>query len=193
MKNLKWSVLLVLSSMLILGGCGDKNKSGGSGTDSYWGGLNTGTYNGIPPVNTSNPFVQTVFQSVQCVNTGYGGGVVGSSQRMGSGIAYNSQIAFNGVYVGVTYEGDIAVLTGNGGTVPGGGGNSVLSIYLCPRPNVNSGQLVAPVAYAPTSRGCRVDQISAMNIAIPGLPQLTFFPVHLHSPQASQALGCGGY
>ncbi len=183
MKNLKWSVLFALSSLLILSACGDKNKSGQSGTESYWGGLNTGTYNGPAPMNTSNPYVQRIFTSLPC---SAGGMVMPNQQRMGAGSNYNAGVSFNGVYVGVTVEGDIAVLSSNGGS------QSVISIYLCPRPNVNGANLSGPpIAYAASSRGCRVDQITAMDVQVPNLPLLRFFAPQFH-PTAPlfQALEC---
>ena len=182
MKNLKWSVLLVLSSMLILAGCGDKNKSGGSGTDSYWGGLNTGTYSGPAPLNTSNPYVAGIFQTLPCSAGGFNTG----NQRMGSGQLINMSVAFNSTYLGISTEGDIALVTSDQS------GQAVLSLYLCPRPNLQSASASGLVINR-SAVGCRIDEITRLSVFSNGLPApINFFPADFN-PQLRQVMQCGGF
>jgi hypothetical protein len=181
MKNLKWSVLFVFSSLLILGACGEKNKSGQSGTESYWGGLNTGTYNGPAPLNTSNPYVAGIFQNLPCS----AGGINAGSQRMGSGQLINMGVAFNSTYIGISTEGDIALVTSDQS------GKAVLSLYLCPRPNLQSASASGLVINR-SAVGCRIDEITHLSVMSPGMPLINFFPAD-YNAQLRQVMQCSGF
>ena len=162
-----WFTPALLTLALFAGACGKKNESGKS-SGRYYGSV--GTYTGVAPANTSNPYVQQVFSQVQCTT---GGGYVGGQQM-------NFAVAPNASYVGITAEGDIAVLTGDNS------GRAVLSLYICPRATGGQGSasMNQNPAYGVTYHGCRMDQITSATVYIPGPTgqpfTLAFFPIHFN-------------
>ena len=165
---MKFTNTAILALALIAGACGKDNESGKkSKNNSYLGSIGVGTYTGVQPANSSNPYVQQVFQ-MPCAN---------GSQRQGTGMQLNFAVSANGTYVGVTTEGDIAVMTG------GPNGAAVMSLYLCQRPATGAPHMPQNPKYAVTYHGCRFDQITDAYVEIPGPYgpfRLLFFPVHSH-------------
>jgi hypothetical protein len=181
MKNMKWTTPAVLLLALAISACGGKNESGKKGNVGHWNGLGAGSYQGVQPL-INNPLVNAVLQQLPC-STGAGIG----NQRMGGGVLLqgpSSQIALNSSYLGVSVEGDIAIVT------RAGTGQAVLSLYLCPRPGISGAQVYQNPIVNRTIRGCLVDEISALNVHIAQhLPPIAFFPGHFH-PQVRQILQC---
>ncbi len=180
----KWVLPVLLSMSVLVASCGKDNESGKNG-GQYFGAV--GTYSGVGPANTNNPYVAQIFQVLPCMTQGYGlpqGYSV--NQRIGTGTRMNFKVASMATHVGVSAEGDVAVLTGDAQ------GNAVLSLYLCPRGSTRAGaSMNQNPAFGVTTAGCRVNPITAANVFIqsyygnlpiaffaidvigsPGLPQL---------------------
>ena len=178
-----WFTPALLSLALFAGACGKKNESGKS--NKYYGSV--GTYSGVAPANTSNPYVQQVFQRVQCTTGGSFNGNYNANQRIGTGQQMNFAVAANSTYVGITAEGDISVLTGDNS------GRAVLSLYICPRAMGGTGAATMQQnpAFGVTYHGCRMDQITSATVYVPGPTGqpyvLAFFPIHFN-PTLRQAL-----
>ena len=172
-----WFTPAVLALALFAGACGKDNESGKR--SGYYG----SNYTGVAPAQTNNQYVNTVFQVLPCFTQGYG--TTGSAQRIGTGAQMNFRVAANATHVGVSAEGDVAVLTGDAA------GNAVLSLYLCPRGSSSGASMQQNPAFGVTTAGCRVNPITAANvftqsyygtlpiaffaidaIGTPGLPQL---------------------
>ncbi len=182
MKITRTWLTLVLMSLALVSACGKKNESGSSSSSSkYFGAL--GSYEGVAPANVSNPYVSRVFQMTQCTT---GGGYLPNGNynpnlRVGHGQQMSFRVSSNSSYVGVTAEGDVAVLTGDAN------GRAVLSLYVCPRPTGGQG-VPTPTGnftWNVTYQSCRVDQITALTAFIPGgagFPNLAlvFFPIHFN-------------
>ncbi len=146
-------IYFLLTSLLMtffLASCGKDNKSGGSSSSS-WSPL--GTVNGIP-VNITNPAVQSLF-TMPCLS---------GLQRVGVQQRIPMTVALNATYVGVTSEGDIALITSDNST-----SQAVMSMYVCARTQLGSGtpNIVTPPAVGRSSAGCNVDEISAARVELP--------------------------
>lgn len=173
-----WFTPALLTLALFAGACGKKNESGKS-SGRFFGSV--GTYTGVAPANSSNPYVQQVFSQVQCTTGGgYTGGNYNPNQRIGTGQQMNFAVAPNATYVGITAEGDISVLTGDNA------GRAVLSLYICPRALGGTGaaSMQQNPAYGVTYHGCRMDQITSATVYVPGPTgqpyTLAFFPIHFN-------------
>jgi hypothetical protein len=180
MKRTLWTTPALLLLALVISACGQKNESG-KGNNTWQGHYGLGNYTGPVPMNITNPYVNRVFQALPCTPGGFNMG----NQRMSAGQYLNGTVAFNATYVGITLEGDVAVIT-NDQT-----GRAVLSLYICPRPGVTSAYSSQPKT-AQSIRGCKVDEITALDVDfLPNrtYPTLTFFPAHLN-PTLYQALEC---
>ena len=190
----------LLSSILIFAmavsvGCGKKNESGKGNANPYYSqfGLTPGYPAGVGniPGSVSNPYAQQIFQYLPCLN---------GQQRIGVGIGLNMSVAVNATYVGITSEGDIAIVSSSGGQ------QAILSAYVCMRQEFGNGQLAQPqvagqrAAVGRSLAGCLVDEVSAATLQLPtynGYPlTLNFRPIHYGVPgypqfsQALQAMGC---
>jgi hypothetical protein len=170
-----WFTSILLVMTLVVASCGKNNESGKS-SGKYYG----SSYSGVGPANTSNPYVQQVFQQMPCSTGSYGNG--NANQRIGTGTQMNFRVAANSTYVGVTPEGDIAVLTGDNV------GNAVMSLYICPRPMGGQGSASMPhnpvFNRALPQTGCRIDEITSATALVPsamGQPYvLAFAPIYFY-------------
>ncbi|MBY0518354.1 MAG: hypothetical protein K2P81_15700 [Bacteriovoracaceae bacterium] len=166
----QWFTPVLLTLALFAGACGKDNKSGG-GSSQF--GSNLQSYTGVQPYTTNNQYVNTVFQILPCLTTG-GYGIQNQNQRIGTGSAMNFRVAAGAVHVGVSPEGDIAVLTGNQT------GQAVLSLYLCPRASSGGASMQQNPAFGASTAGCRVNPITAANVYMQspyGTLPVTFFAI----------------
>lgn len=182
---MKRVVTIMFLGLALLGGCGKNNESGKS-SSSLCNGLgycsslgNIGV--GAIPTNVTNPYVKLVFQSMPCTT---GGG------RVGVQMALQQTVAANATYIGITSEGDIAMVTSSGG-------QGILSAYLCQRPGLASGQLTRNPVLNRSSAGCLIDEITAASM-VAGQYVFAFRPIQYGGPgNLNAALGqlrCGmGY
>ena len=194
MKAMRTSSLLgtfLLTLMVTTIGCGKKNESGKTNPYTY---SQLGTYPGVAgvgavPGSISNPYAQQIFQYLPCLN---------GQQRVGVQVGLNMSVALNATYVGITSEGDIAVVSSSGST------QAVLSAFICMRPEFSGqGTLAANPAVGRSSAGCLVDEISAARMILPTMYgyslTLNFRPIHFGVPnypqfsQALQQMGCRVY
>ena len=171
----------------LLVSCGGKNTSGGanSGVFGAYGGLSGG--NGYADFGA---ILQQVAIENPCrINGGAGGGQgVGARQSTTvnlQGINVNS----NSSYVGVTAEGDIAVVYNNNGI-------AAMDMYLCPRPNTNGQGELTKFPVLNTSQQCPVGEITAADVLLYANQSqpyyLKFFPIHIpNAGKYSQV--CQGY
>lgn len=194
MKAMKTSSLLaifLLTLMVLTVGCGKKNKSGTNANPYTYNQL--GNFPGVAgvgaiPGSISNPYAQQIFQYLPCLN---------GQQRVGIQVGLNMSVAVNATYVGITSEGDIAVVA------PAGGGQAVMSAFICMRPEFSGqGSLAANPAVGRSTAGCLIDEISAARMILPTVYgyslTLNFRPIHFgvpNYPQFSQAISqmCRGY
>lgn len=163
----------VLALALFAGACGKDNESGKKKVDggTFFGSLGSLGAGAVPGTIT-NPHIQKVFQSTACTT---GGG------RVGISFALNMSVAANANYVGITSEGDIAVVTNTNG-------QSVFNAFICQRPSLGQGQ--GSMSTNPAlnrSVYCQVDEITAARMQLPGAPGyppyiLNFRAVHFGGP-----------
>ena len=165
-------IVITLTALAMLGACGKKNKSG------QQPGLFPNTYgsNVTLPQHPGTVNLSSLPSVVQCL-TGY-------QQRIGvQQISSSGSVPVNAAYVGVTLEGDVAVLTANGN------GQPVFTAYICIRPGLQSpSQASAAQGVIPnrTNRGCPFDELVA-TMSMGGYT-LAFFPIHLS--QWKTGVGC---
>lgn len=166
MKN-TWFTPAILALALLAGACGKDNESGKKSGGTYFGSLGTLGSGQVPP-NVTNQYAQQVFQSTTCTTGG---------QRIGVQFQLNMTVAANATYVGITSEGDIAVVTS-------ANGQALFSAFVCARPSLGSGQgsMTANPALnsssqfsgqchsQPCYRSCLVDGITAARLQLPGAP-----------------------
>lgn len=186
---------LLIAIMALSVGCGKKNESGkNSAFNPYYNQLGTfpGSVGSIP-TNITNPYAQQIFQFLPCLN---------GQQRVGIQFGLNMSVAVNATYVGITSEGDVAIVSSSGNS------QAVFSAYVCYRPEFGQGTLSQPQqpanpAVGRSLAGCLVDEISAARLLLPTMYgyalTLNFRPIHFGVPgypQFSQALvqmGCRSF
>ena len=172
--------LLVTVTMLatLFTSCGKENESGGNGNNSS----NTtvaGNGGGDLPSN----WLAVLQNEYPCVNAQYNGGSNRNS-RVRSEVNLQGAVNVNAgaIHVGVTMEGDIAVLSRSGNS-------SILEVYACQRPSINLSQQ-PQISQSPiinSSQSCQVSEISALNVYLNsnyGTYLLAFFPIGLSSPSS---------
>lgn len=177
MKTMKLATILtttLVMAMALTAGCGKKNESGKNSYNPYYNQL--GSYPGVVgtgsiPAGVVNNYAQLIFQSLPCISGG---------QRAGLQFGLNMSAAVNATYVGITSEGDIAIITSNGG-------QAVMQAFICMRPEFGSGSSIQPqvvnnsAAVGRSLAGCVIDEISAATVRIPsytGYLTLNFRPIH---------------
>ena len=170
MKN-TWFTPAILALALLAGACGKDNESGKKSGGTYFGSLGTLGSGQVPP-NVTKQYAQQVFQSTTCTTGG---------QRIGVQFQLNMTVAANATYVGITSEGDIAVVTS-------ANGQALFSAFVCARPSLGSGQgsMTANPALN-RSQHCLVDEITAARLQLPGAPGyppyiLNFRAIHFGGP-----------
>ncbi len=168
-----FALVMTLTTLAVLSGCGKKNKSGKPGSNIF-----PNTY-GAPvnlPYNTGTANLGSISTVVQCL-TGY-------QQRIGvQQTSSTGSLPVNAAYVGVTLEGDVAVLTADGS------GRPVFTAYVCMRPGIQSAaQAQAAQGVIPnrTNSGCPFDELVATMRVDNYI--LAFFPIHLS--QWKTSVGC---
>jgi len=178
------TLVLAVTMALIAAGCGKKNESGKSSYNPYSNYLGQGA--ALPA--GANSYASLVFNGLPCSN---------GQQRIGVQFGLNMAAAANSTYVGITSEGDIAVVTSNAG-------QAVFSAYICNRPEFAStngqGSMSANPAIGRSLVGCAVDEISAASLRLPTMYgyylTLNFRPIHYGVPGYTQfnqvltQLGC---
>lgn len=135
----------LLTLIFILSSCGRNNQSGQNNPA-------TNQFNNPLGVGSTNPFVSTVMQQYPCIS---------GLPRSQATIPLNMQVAIGGTYIGVTSEGDVAVVTSNNG-------QGVLSAFICGRSSTTSGQgqlMGNPVINR--SYNCQIDEITSASMRLP--------------------------
>lgn len=181
--------VVLTAAMAVSVGCGKKNESGRRNTNPYFSQFGTFGPGQVPiPGGVTNPAAQALFQS-PCAN---------GQQRIGLQLPLNLSVSYTGTYIGITSEGDIALVTNNGG------GGAIMSAYICFRPEFGNGQGGQPqLSRNPVinrSLYCQVDEITAASMYIQtyiGYPlTLNFRPIHYGGPaNMNQIIGqiCRSY
>lgn len=115
-----------------------------------------------------------------------GGGISGGSQN--GRIEIRQQLNYNvgnGVFVGVTSEGDIAIIQ-----------NNQMRISICQRADFIQGQGSFSQASVGTSGYCSVNEINNLDVNLPGrygTYRLAFRPIYFSGSQLCQGNYQGGY
>ncbi len=151
MKYLSLLLVILVTAL----GCGKNNQTGKSGSSI----VNPGIGNAISTGN-QQALLATVMNESRCIN--------GMQRITIPPIPLNMNVAVGGFYVGVTSEGDVAVVTSNNG-------QGVFSGYVCARQSLPSGQgqlLGNPVINR--SYSCGVDEITAAKMSLGGALLLNF-------------------
>ena len=170
----KTAFLAVLISTLFIS-CGKNNSSGGSGTATTpVAGFPGTTYAGVGALPAN--FIQIIEQENPCrTNVG---GVPANAARIVTTIPLQGvNVNAGGVFVGVTPEGDVGIVTNTTGA-------PAMELRMCPRPDLTgNGQLVSnPVLN--TSQLCPVGEVTALNVSLAsssnfGNYLLPFAPIHI--------------
>jgi len=154
----KLLAITTLLSILILS-CGKENNTGGS--------LSRST--SVTAVGSSSSMINTILNENKC-SSGYG--------RIVVSIPLEMNVPTNQTYVGVTSEGDVAIVTNNNG-------QPTLQAHICGRTIVGNGE--GRLLGNPTigqSQRCKVNEITAAQIELPasyeGMPSiyLEFRPIN---------------
>lgn len=168
----KLAILMIVAAFAV--GCGKNNTSGkdkdkgGSGYIDGYGAYGNGQQ--LPA-----DWKQRVLSENRCQN---------GRMQMISG---NPQVnASAGLYVGVTLEGDVAIIQ-----------NNVMELYFCMRADAsqpNGSVTLSPIVE--NSTYCSVGQISKMNVALRGnngTYMLAFYPLHMNGSSLCQGGNYAGY
>ena len=164
LKNL--AALFIIASMSI--GCGKDNTTGkkpASNTTS-WGGFGTGPYTGGTGGQLPADWMNILGSERPC----YQGG-----QRATAQMAVNTNVNVGALYVGVTSEGDIAVIQNQGGA-------PTMHLYICPRPGLTGQGQLASRTIIENSTTCPVGQITKVDVTLGasyGPYYLKFAPIHI--------------
>jgi hypothetical protein len=152
--------MTVLFGLLILVSCGKDNRSGQSNTSV---GINPIG----PGVGVTNPYVGTVMNEYPCLS---------GMPRTTVQIPLNMTVAVGGTYVGVTSEGDVALVSSNGG-------QGIFTAYICGRTSAANGTgslLGNPVINR--SYNCQIDEVTSAAMNLPtlygGTLRLNFRPIY---------------
>ena len=154
--TLRGMALIILLAFTFVS-CGANNTSGTGRRSARDNGANNA---GIAGFGTSSPHIQTVMAENPCVS-GQG--------RVTVTLPLQMNVATNQTYVGVTSEGDVAVISNQG--------QPAMTMYICQRYSLGQGQgqLLGNPAIA-SSPNCQVNEITAATVALPpamqGLPPL---------------------
>jgi len=171
----------------LLVSCGGKNTSGGNTSGAF------GAYGNLAGGNGYANFgaiLQQVANENPCRINGGGGGGQGIGGRQSTTVNLQGiNVNVNSSYVGVTAEGDIAVVHNSNGV-------AALDMYLCPRPNTSGQGELTQLPVLNTSQECPVGEITAADVLLYANQSqpyyLKFFPIHI--PGAGKySQVCQGY
>ncbi len=174
MKTTKFKKLLFMFTLisLVAVGCGRNNVSGTKSRNNGLPGVGGIGVGGVGGLGTSSPLAGIVLQENPCIS---------GAGRMLANIPLTmmTNVAINSTYIGVTSEGDVATIT-NMGQGP------ILTLHLCQRPGLTSGQgQLTQNPVINSSRYCRVDEITAASVVLQstmGMPySLNFRALHFGS------------
>jgi hypothetical protein len=149
----KMNGILVILLAFAIAGCGKKNQSGKSSVPG------PGVWNNLGSTSVSNPYASTVINENPCMS-----GLPRSTIQVG----LNMQVAVGGTYIGVTSEGDVAIVTSSNG-------QGVLTAYICGRSSAASGQgQLTGNPVINRSYNCQIDEITSARMILPSAygPQL---------------------
>ncbi|MEX1099116.1 MAG: hypothetical protein WEB87_01745, partial [Bacteriovoracaceae bacterium] len=178
LKNL--AILMILTAMTV--SCGKNNTTGKDNDSSTigWNGFGTGPYTGSNGNTLPANWMDIVGQENPC----YQGG-----QRAPAQMPINATVNVGALYVGVTSEGDIAVVQNQGGA-------PTMNLYICPRPGLTGqGQLYDNIVLE-HSNECPVSQITKTNVALEaqyGPFYLKFAPIHIPGTNRMSQLCSSNY
>jgi len=168
-----FTLLTIMASLMV--GCGKDNKSGGGSSNPY------GNFNTVAGSSASN-VLSRLGQEYPCTTSQYSGG--GSSQqRIRTTVSnlQNSMVHNSGsYYVGVTTEGDIAIVSGQNGY-------ATMEVYACVRPGMNNSAqaYVQQLPYVNTSVNCTLGEITKSDVFLQtqnGTYTLKFFQIGVSRP-----------
>lgn len=174
---MKLFIALVMSTLLV--SCGQENESGKKRSSTNPFGINGGySYTGFTSANGQN--VSGLLTQVGNENPcqySYQQAVANNNQRIRTVVPLTGvNVNAGAVHVGVTVEGDIAVVSRQNNA-------PVMEIYLCRRPGATGqGQMTRQPALN-TSYYCPISEITAASVVLTsgtGQPYiLEFFPIHV--------------
>lgn len=184
MKLKKTSKLLVFVLMAVfLAACGgDQNRSssnrsnGGIGGFGYPGGTNFGNGTSLP-----NNWVDILLNENPCID--YNTGQLNNARTRVVVPLQGMNVNAGSLYAGITYEGDVGIVSNQGG-------QPVMEIFSCLRPDLatnSRGYIVSQNGVPPVlnvSRNCAVGEVTAMDIGLEtqlGGYLLKFYPIYLNS------------
>ena len=177
------SSTLILSALLVLGGCGKNNESGRAGGGvynsrycvSYSPTGQCAQYQNYSINNFNSPYafngvsLNQVQQENPCILSG--GGFYGQSvfnrQVVTTRVSLPTIVTRGDMYVGVTSFGDVAAIIGDGTN------NPTFVAYLCPRPVSGQGTLFPRILLGAYTN-CAVKYITAANMVFPDGTQANF-------------------
>lgn len=176
-KAVKLLMVAALSSLMLVG-CGKDNKSSSNSSRNdfnYPGTTFTGNGSNLP-----NNWLDILMSENRCMDMGMGNT---SNRRVRIQIPLQGMnVNAASLYVGITYEGDVGVVTQRNGT-------GILDLYACPRPDLRSnaqGFIMSANGMPPvlnTSLNCALGEITAMNAGVNtqmGGYQFAFYPIYLN-------------
>lgn len=177
----KIAALTFLSAMLLVSCGGEQNKSGGGSSSNPYGNYPGGATFGGNGTQLPGDWVQRVINENPCYD--YNTGQLNNARTNLIIPLQGMNVNANSMYAGVTYEGDVGVVTNRNG-------QPVIEVFACRRPDLapnSRGYIVSQSGIAPVlnvSRNCGVGEITAMDIAVEtaqGGYIFKFYPIYLGS------------
>lgn len=177
MRTLKLSLGAALKKVLMLSvlalmvaSCGENNTTGKKrnnvGNWGSFGGFGGGQYYGGNGNTLPNDWMDRIAMENPCH---YGG------QRAQTQLQVNSTVNVGAMYAGVTSEGDIAIVNNQGGV-------AVMTLFICPRPDLTGQGNITRQPITEASQFCPIGQITASDVSISGqygTYYLKFAPIHI--------------
>jgi len=162
-------MLSVLALSLVA--CGENNTTGKSsnstsGTWGQFGGYGGGQYYGGNGNQLPSDWLDRVGQENPCQMGG---------QRAQAQMAVQANVNVGALYVGVTSEGDIAVVNNENGA-------PTMTLFICPRPDLTGQGSITNQPITEASQYCPVGQVSASDVQLQGQYgqyYLKFAPIHI--------------
>lgn len=164
---------------MLMASCGKQNKSGGGGSTSStvtdpWVGTNA---NGVSNLTLPSDWLNRLYNEYSCQNYYMNNN---SNTRVKIPVQSPGQFQVNAgaLYVGVTLEGDILIISNNNN-------NITAEVHACDRPNLTSQAYFLNMPKLNVSDYCAMGEISAADVGLQsqyGTYQLAFFPAGLSSP-----------
>lgn len=151
--------------------CGENNTTGKNKNRNNsvypWGGtFGGGTYHGGNGNQLPSNWLDVVAQQNPCQ---FGG------QRAQAQMQVQANVNVGALYVGVTSEGDMAIVNNQNGV-------AVMTVYICPRPDLTGQGTITRQPITESSQFCPVGQVTASDVTIQGQYgqyYLKFAPIHI--------------